>query len=400
MIFRILAGVAAASVAGAAAASTQACPSGRPSRQVTRSTWVEPYAPALALKGMFEALPALGYSIVGADSGARRVVTEPRYRWPATVDTMAWRDRTHPGLVVMAAVDTVAAWSSITLEVKALCETGEPVPPGWGPQLTVEGFVVATAFTEVRNRWGNSFEDERLEVPGPRCAPLQNGDRKLRICRDIVRARPEDAQAQLDHALALIRFFRARAAREPASRAIALSGHQRAIYDSLCSALLVEGEHGEAARLYTGALERWPDDGPIHRALGAALAGQRRYNEALPHFKRAIELVPGDYAAHYHAAVVLDALKRPEEGIPHCAAARPHQLASLRERPESWDAWIALGRCAAMGGRHTEAVSYFERASQISIARIRADAELVKVINRSLKIAGPQDAAPLPGPSL
>lgn len=347
---------------------------------------------------MFETLAALGYSIVGADTGARRVVTEPRYRWPASVDTTAWRDRTHPGLVVMAAVDTIAAWSSITLEVKALCETGEPVPPGWGPQLTVEGFVVATAFTEVRNRWGNHFEDERLEVPGPRCAPLQDGDQKLRICRDIVRARPEDAQAQLDHALALIRFFRARAAREPAGRAIALSGGERAIYDSLGSALLAEREHGEAARLYDAAVGRWPDDAALHRALGEALAGQRKHDDALRQFDRATALTPTDHESHYGAALALDALKRPQEATGRCAAAIPRYQEALVERPRYWKAWIALGRCAAIAGRHAEAVSYFERAAQIDLGRVRADADLLKVIDRSLKIAGPQEAAPLPSP--
>ena len=377
--------------------AAQACPTGQPSRAVMRDEWVEPYPPAMVMAAFLTELTDLGYKFAVADTNGRRLTTEPSYFWPATVDYRAWSVKTHPGQLITVVVDTVATWSSVSVEVRLLCHTGEAVPTGYGPQSTVESFVAEHTYREVTSSVRRKhFSKAGAEVQGPRCAPLDDGDRKLRICRKLASAKKNDVDAQLDYALAQIRFFRVPDAREFADRALTLSNGTQSVYDSIGTALLKEKAFAEAERWYTGSVARWPDHAAFHRALGTALARQGKHQDAVGHFQRAVALAPSDHVSQFGAAMTLATLQRIPEATERCNAATPLYIAELRERPRDWNAWIALGRCAAISGQHALAVSYFERAAQIDFARIRTDADLVDAINRSIEIAGPQDAAPLP----
>ncbi len=359
-------------------------------------TQVEPYEAATVARKLPELLSPRGYWIDSTDKSTGALVTMPLFSWTERGPYNPWRHLVHPGVVVAIMVTPVGRWSSVTVEVRVLCETGQGRPNENVAEPSPESAVLHETMSEIDHLVFGYFYKAPGEVRGTSCAPLADGDRKVRICRDIARRNPQDGEAQLQYALSLINFFRPNEAQAPLERALALLGGRSDAYDTVVAALRASRAPAQVMRVYRRAVEALPEEPKWHMRLGLALADSSRYREALNHFERAAALTTADPDPPYAAAWTLYLLKRPDEAAGHCRSALPRLEARLPERAADAAAWVALAFCAAMLGRHEQAVAYFERAVRIAPGAVTGSPELLEVARRSLDVAGPQDPAPVP----
>ena len=397
----LLFATAIAASSATAGAQGPACPMGQPSRRRTGTTWVEPHPSTVVKRKVPELLRGLGYSIESEDSLTGRVITMPRFEWPGYRSYDPWRHLVHPGVSVGVTVTAVDPWSSISIEVRVLCETGQTQTNRRVLENSPEDEAMRGTFHEVESAILKYFHAARSEVRGRTCAQLNEGDRKIRICGDIARRNADDGDAQLQYALSLIRFFRPLEAKAPLNRALTLLVNRPDAYDTLAGELLRASPGGAAVRelaleVYRQAVDRWPTEQHWHMALGRLLGRVERHAEALDHFERAMVLAPDNPEPPYQAALMLNALERFAEARRHCEIAAPGLQYMLFERPDDVEVWIGLGRCAEIDDRYADATAYFERAVRVDSSRVVADPVLLRVIERSRRASGPRPPAPMP----
>jgi tetratricopeptide (TPR) repeat protein len=257
-------------------------------------------------------------------------------------------------------------------------------------------FVLWNNYGDVSSGARQFLDHHAREVTGTTCAPLEDGDRKMRICKALASRYPDNPAAQLAYALALIRFFHEPEARVPLAKALRQLDRPET-YDSVAVAMLAGRYVERAFQMFDRAIERWPDDAGLQFGYGRALSDRRKYDDALPHLQRALTLAPDNREAHYLAAVAHEHRGQPDSAAAHCALAFPLFEDFLIDHPRNVGAWIVLGRCAGVVGQHAAAVAYFERAAQINYWRVmQEDPDVAKAVKKSLGIAGPRPAAPLP----
>jgi len=169
----------------------------------------------------------------------------------------------------------------------------------------------------------------------------------VRLCRAILAARPEEADARHLLGLALYRQHRLADAEGELARAAALRPEAAPIHTHHGAVLGDLGRTAEAVAALERALALTPDNADALRNLGVTWQEAGRYPEAEAAFARWVAARPDDAAAHLALARTMRAQGR------H-ANARDHFVAAIRRAPEDaeahWDialAHITLGDFAA-----------------------------------------------------
>lgn len=383
---------AAVALLGASVAAAQPC---APSKQRSSQKWVEPRPPDFIFEQALELAAELGYVSIEVDSLPRRELRAQQRDWPPIPMLSQWRALPYPGTRIRFSVEPLDDWARIEAEIQLLCGFSATPPDGWEQDLQAEALILHHVLGDYATLLGMKLRAIR-EVPGRSCAPLREGHPKIRTCRDIARRYPDDPDAHLQYALALIRFFHAKQARSPIRQLFELAGERLDLFLTLGGAMLEEDEYGEAERLFRRAAALWPDSPMVHVQLGIALARRGKQKDALGPLERGIQLGTAEPEAFYQAARSARRAKREDAARAYLERALELYRSVLRERKDDVRTWASMGLAASMLERHAEAMSYFERAFHVDLTYLGRDAELREAVERSLAAAGPQPAAPLP----
>jgi tetratricopeptide (TPR) repeat protein len=174
------------------------------------------------------------------------------------------------------------------------------------------------------------------------------------LCREILAATPQDADAL--HLLGAIAAKRGegREAKELFGRALAAKPDFAKAHSNLGAVLLRQGETEQAIEHIAKAIELAPDLADAHNNLGNALLKGARLEDAARAFVRAIEAAPGDPLAYSNLGAVLvrqgkidDAITRFEKAIgldPSLAMAHNNLGNALKEKGDFEGAAACLRR--------------------------------------------------------
>ncbi|NJD88586.1 MAG: tetratricopeptide repeat protein [Betaproteobacteria bacterium] len=198
-------------------------------------------------------------------------------------------------------------------------------------------------------------------------AACQRGDwaEAERICRLVLAARPEQADALNLLGMVALQTRRPREAVEWLSRVLAVhEGHAQARL-ARASALGALGRHAEALADYDRALALVPDSAEAHLNRGIVLGELGRREEALASCERAAALRPDFALARYNHGLALHVLGR----LPEALAAFDRAIALRDDFP---DAHNNRGVVLRELGRLPEALRSHERA--IALAPASAEA--------------------------
>jgi len=381
-----------------AQASAQACSSLTPAGARSSITWIEPHPTSVVTRRASELVAELGYGSIEVDAAGRYEIRAVKRAWPRTAGVNQWRELPYPGARLRVTIEPAEEWTRIEADVGLICAPTFSPPPLWAADIDVQQFVLHPTLGDVTDPLASHFHDAPTEIPGRTCAPLQEGDRKIRICRVIVARRPDDPDAHLQYALALIRFYRANQARESIKKVFALAGPRLDFYRVLGGALLEESQYRDAERLFRRATELWPDSTAVHVQLGITLARSGKSKEALGPLERGIRLGSAEPEAYYRAGLALLREKQNEQAHTYLQRALALYQEVLAARRRDVGTWAAMGRTASELGLHGEAMSYFERAHHLDPSYLGRDRQLRDAVGRSFKAAGPQPAAAMPDP--
>jgi len=369
------------------------CPSGRASTAVLEDTWVEPHAPDVVVKQVVKSITALGYTFTDRTGP---LVTAPNFSWPSSSTFTLWRGLVYPGAKLTVAVEPAGPWTRIRLVTRLACETDQRPPPGHPQDVDFQTFVLDQTHSEVQWAIMSPLHHLKVRVFAESCAPLDDGDLKIAVCRQMAKAQSRNPEALRQYVLALARFYRARDAWKPLGELFALEGERASTYREVGAAMLDARQFDDARKLYARATVLWSMDAIMAYNLGRAELGLHRLEPAADAFAVALGLDSSFTDGHTYAAVAAAPLGRSDEARQHCATATRHLETGLADRVGDIDAWLGLAYCASIFARHREAVSYFVRALTISASRARETPELVEQIMASHAFVGDQPPAPLP----
>jgi len=196
----------------------------------------------------------------------------------------------------------------------------------------------------------------------------------IQIYEDVLRIRPDFAEAHNNLGVALARRGKIQAAIGEYNQALQINPDYAEAHNNLAVALGREGRTQEAIRHCEQALRINPDYAEAHDNLGNALAQGGNVEEAVGQYEQALQIRP-DYAeAHFNLGVALARLGRMSEAMDHWEQA-------LRIRPQYANAHYSLGVALERLGRVGEAISHYQSALQINpnlvearngLARLRA----------------------------
>lgn len=147
------------------------------------------------------------------------------------------------------------------------------------------------------------ISNERVNALKKQALVLMNGRRleeALALCSDVVRCRPDDAQAWYLLSSLNGAMGRMKEAGECCRRAIALRPDYSEAHVNLGNVLLSEGRHDEAIAEYRTALGLSPRNALAHCSLGNILNELRRHEEARSSYLTAIRLNPNLVEASYN----------------------------------------------------------------------------------------------------
>jgi len=136
-------------------------------------------------------------------------------------------------------------------------------------------------------------------------------------------------------------------------------------YANIGTALARDGNHAEAHRYYTKALELIPALEGAHYGIGRMAADQGRLDEAAKHLAKAIQLRPDYIAAYNELGVVLRKQGKPLE------AARLFEKA-IELYPQYADAYNNLGNVRKQLGEHEQAIRAYEKAIEMDPDHVEA----------------------------
>lgn len=372
----------------------QVC-AGAPDSLTNSLAWVEPHPPAVVAEFAGRVFNDLTDGFIAKDS-IRWEMAGLTTHWSRSPNLTPWRELPYPGTKMQVMVEPVGKWTRITVTVRLLCRPTFPPPQGLPADLNVAAFVVETTLQDFYNPVQSRFHDATTEVADTSCAPLSAGDRKLRICREILARDQSNLDANVQYALALIHFYRARETRGQIDRTVALPTAGPSTYRILGAALIEERQYGYAAQLYRRGLAQWPDTAALQIALGGALLLEGTVAEARAALEAGIRLGSNDPDAYYALALAYRREQQQDRAIEFLRRALTLYPDVLYER--RWDVrtWGAMGHAASLLGWHKLAMSYFERAQSIDLDYLGSDPALREAVLQSLQLAGPQPPAPLP----
>src|SRR3989475_8313973 len=377
----------------AGTAQTPSCPGRRASTALEQYSWVDPEAGDAVVKQVVKGIPGPGYTF--ADTTGR-FVTAPKFSWPTGVIFKLWRGLVYAGATLAIAVEPTGPWTRVRLETRLQCETGQRPPPGHPQDVDFSTFVLSQ--TQAEASWAISSPLHRVQVRAfaESCAPLEEGDRKIEVCRRMAEAQRRNPEALRQYVLALARFYHARDAWKPLSELFALEGERASTYGEVGAAMLGARQFDDACKLFERATALWPAGPTMPYPLRPAHLGLHAFGPAADAFAVAVRLDSTLADAHTYAAVALAQLGRLDDSRRHCASATRYLETTLAGRVAEVDAWLGLAYCAGIVARDREAASYFARALAIDASGARATPELVDLISASYPAVGDQPPAPLP----
>src|SRR5947199_214219 len=171
------------------------------------SAWIEPHARDVVAKHVVKAITGLGYTF--ADTSGP-LVTAPKFSWPTDIIFKLWRGLVYPGATLTIAVEPTGPWTRVRLETRLQCETGQRPPPGHPQDVDFQTFVLSQTQAEASWAIASPLHHVKVRAFAESCAPLQDGDRKIDVCRQMAKAQPRNPEALRQYVIALARFYRAR----------------------------------------------------------------------------------------------------------------------------------------------------------------------------------------------
>lgn len=379
-----------------AAAQSPACASGSPNTRSESYTWVEPQPLAVVAQVITTAIPDLGYSFQDPSNSSNRWVTEPKWSWPHRSSFTGWRELTYPGAQLRISIDSAGPGTRISLHTRLLCATGQRPPPTHFQDVDFDVFVLDGTHSEAQIAMWTPLSRKKVRQLARSCEPLPGGDRTIEICARIAAARPDDAEAQRQHALALAGFYRASKAWTPLKRLFELEGEQRSTYDTFGVVMLSTNQFDDARKLHERAIVLWPSDVAFRLRLARVNLELRHFQEAADGFLHVLAADTAFAESHYYAAVAFAALDRPDESQTHCRTGMQALKRSLPRRATDAQIWLGLAYCAAMLQQDREAVAYFARAERVDFEQARLAADVRRVVAQSFERVGDQPPAPIP----
>ena len=272
-----------------AATQTPSCPGGRASTALEQYTWIEPHPRDVVVKQVVKAITVLGYTF--ADTSGP-LVTAPKFSWPTDVIFKLWRGLVYPGATLTIAVAPTGPWTQVRLETRLQCETGQRPPPGHPQDVDFSTFVLSQTHAEASWAISSPLHHVKVRAFAESCAPLQDGDRKIDVCRQMAKAQPRNPEALRQYVIALARFYRARDAWKPLSELFALEGERASTYGEVGAAMLGARQFDDARKLFERATALWPAD-PTMPYFARALAIDASGARATPEL---VDLISASYA--------------------------------------------------------------------------------------------------------
>jgi tetratricopeptide (TPR) repeat protein len=200
-----------------------------------------------------------------------------------------------------------------------------------------------------------------------------------RLYRQVLRRRPDQADALHGMGILAYRAGKLRPAAEYLRRAVAHAPSAPPFHSHLGVVLRALGRHEEAVAAHRRALELDPTAAPAHNNFGNALRDRGDFEEAETHFREAIRLQP-DYAeAHANLANTLADQGRVGE-------AEQQFLEALRLRPEYAEAHNDLGNLYRGQEKHEQAMPCYRRAIEAKPAFAAAYVNLAGALQKLARL--------------
>ena len=214
-----------------------------------------------------------------------------------------------------------------------------------------------------------------------------------RVCRQLLAARPGNADAHNVLGVTLQALGRSEEAIASLKRAVELAPQAASIHANLGEILRQQGNTQEAAEALEQAVKLDPDNGQAHNNLGITYFERGKPKMAVKHYRKAIELRPDMAEAHNNLGNALRVMGDVDGAIQAYQDALVH-----RERyPEVYN---NLGTLLQQRGQRDEAEHAFRKAITQNPAFLEAydnlanvyiaqkkDAEALRILGDALKIA-------------
>lgn len=184
---------------------------------------------------------------------------------------------------------------------------------------------------------------------------LNAAEEQLRVC---LRGLPVHADALNQLGSALVRQGELGQAQTFFRRALQIACDNVEIRANLAQALALEGEFDEAFEEFETAMQLDPENASTHHSLGVVLTMQGRTDDAIRHLRRALEIRPGFAEAHSNLGHALLTQGNLNEAIGHFRQA-------LQARPDDAAAHHSLAVALRSQGKPYEAIGHFRQALQI-----------------------------------
>ena len=134
-------------------------------------------------------------------------------------------------------------------------------------------------------------------------------------CREAIRLMPDDPEAHMNLAFALVRLSDTEGAREQYREVLARDPANADAWALLGSLFSRDGRHDDALLAFDRAVEIHPDDAALHVARADALEAAGRVEAALGAFDRALALDPALPSAVNGKALLLSRQGRPRDAV-------------------------------------------------------------------------------------
>lgn len=184
--------------------------------------------------------------------------------------------------------------------------------------------------------------------------------------REVVRIKPEDADARGNLGNALLQNGGNDEAITQLLRAVELAPHSSMALFNLGNGFLQTGHVEDAIRSYEKAIEANPGFEPAQNNLGTIFYQMGRFDEAISHLIRVVEISPGSASAHGNLGLVLLKSGKIDEAVRHYEAAiqlNPAEAGALSNL-----AWV-LATCPDAARRDgTRALALAKKAAGSSLA--------------------------------
>lgn len=109
----------------------------------------------VVLDTLREILHREGYTIAAEDAGDGRLITAPRFGWPAGTETESWHGVENPGVVVVAAMSARGDSTGVTIATRAVCDV--PAPGEQAPSAKVGNALRMMSAMRLAKELGGSF---------------------------------------------------------------------------------------------------------------------------------------------------------------------------------------------------------------------------------------------------